>query len=149
MSHYGQVKKFLPFRAMSKQCEFSTLQGVSNQVTHQTHPSTADNDRHHPNTPYTSSKHHLDRSMYTLIDITRNKLTKTNTNRLSHTFSNSLRCWLMLAVSYILTSHGVCWHVLASFVVWRYLDGVWGVVWDVKGVKRVGTQNYGAYQLRF
>ena len=35
----------------------------------------------------------------------------------------------MLAESYILTSPGVCWHVLASFVVWRYLDGVWGVVW--------------------
>ena len=46
----------------------------------------------------------------------------------------------MLAESYILTSHGVCWHVLASFVVWRYLDGVWGVVWgymsDVCGYLR-------------
>ena len=51
MSHYGQAKRLLPFRAMSKQCEFFTLQGVSNQVTHQTHPSTTDNDRHHPNTP--------------------------------------------------------------------------------------------------
>ena len=46
----------------------------------------------------------------------------------------------MLAESYILTSPGVCWHVLASFVVWRYLDGVWGVVWgymsDVCGYLR-------------
>ena len=71
MSHHRQVKKFLPFRTMSKQCEFFTLQGVSNQVTHQTHPSTADNDRYHPNTPNTS-RHHSDMSIHLLT------LTETN-----------------------------------------------------------------------
>ena len=33
----------------------------------------------------------------------------------------------------MLTTAGVCLHMLLSFVVGRYLDGVWGVVWGYMG----------------
>ena len=109
-------KKFLPFRAMSKQCEFSTLQGVSNQVTHQTHPSTADNDRHHPNTPHTSSRHHSDISIHLLTSTETNwhKQTPTDTPRHSQTLSGVVWCWLKVTFWRLLVSVGMCWRLLLS-----------------------------------
>ena len=49
MSQLGQVKKTLPFRAMSKQCKFTTLQGMS--TTHQDNPSNTSEHHKRPETP--------------------------------------------------------------------------------------------------
>ena len=116
MSQLGQVKKTLPFRAMSKQCEFFTLQGVGNQVTHQTHPSTADNDRHHPNTYYTSSRHHSDMSIHLLTSTETNwhKQTPTDTPRHLQTLSGVVWCWLKVTFWRLLVSVGMCWRLLLS-----------------------------------
>ena len=137
MSHYGQVKKFLPFRAMSKQCEFSTLQGVSNQVTHQTHPSTADNDRHHPNTPHTSSRHHSDISIHLLTSTETNwhKQTPTDTPRHSQTQSHVGWCWLKVTFWRLMVSVGMCWRLLLSgdilMVSGELFGGIWAMFVDI------------------
>ena len=132
MSHYGQVKKFLPFRAMSKQCEFSTLQGVSNQVTHQTHPSTADNDRHHPNTYYTSSRHHSDMSIHLLTSTETNwhKQTPTDTPRHSQTQSHVGWCWLKVTFWRLMSS----WCLLACVGVFCCLEISWWCLGSCVGV---------------
>ena len=71
-------EKILPFRAVPKQCEFSTLQGMSTQTTIQTHPNTTNIQRHHPNTPNTSSRHYSSSNWH--------QQKQTDTNRHSPTF---------------------------------------------------------------
>ena len=51
MSQYGQVKTIWPFRTM--QYEFSTIQGMSTDITLQTPANTSDTHKHHSYTPIT------------------------------------------------------------------------------------------------
>ena len=73
MSHYGQVKQILPFEAIQKQYELSTLQGTSTQITPQAPTNTSDMDKYHPYTPTQPPRHHL--------DISRRQKTATYANR--------------------------------------------------------------------
>ena len=50
MFQNGQLKKILPFRAMSKRCKFTILQGMSTKIIPQTHPDIINVQRHHTNT---------------------------------------------------------------------------------------------------
>ena len=92
MSQYGQVKKILPFRAMSKRCKFSTPQEMRTKITPQTHPNTVNIQRHHPNTiqyPQNISQ--------TFEHLT---IEETNcTNRHSLTSPDTPRCCLRMAES--------------------------------------------------
>ena len=119
-------EKFLPFRAMSKQCEFSTLQGVSNQVTHQTHLSTVDNDRHHPNTYYTSSRHHP----YTYW----HQQKRTDTNKHQQTLPDILKLSHMLVDVGWKLHFDVSWCLLACVGVFCCLEKSWWCLGSCVGV---------------
>ena len=139
MSQLGQVKKTLPFRAMSKQCKFTTLQGMSTRIIPQTHPNTINVQRHHPNTIQYPPKHSPG-TIHALIEVNRNKLhqqTLPDIPRPSQVlFEDGWKC--------LLTSADVCWYVLASFVVWICLVmsevgvgwGLWVYMSDVYGYLR-------------
>ena len=149
MSQYGQVKKILPFRAMSKRCKFSTPQEMRTKITPQMHPNTVNIQGHHPNTiqyPQNISQtfEHL------TIEVNRNKLhqqTLPDIPRPSQVlFEDGWKC--------LLTSADVCWYVLASFVVWICLVmsevgvgwGLWVYMSDVYGYLRCLHVSGGLYR---
>ena len=101
MSQNGQVKKILPFRAMPKQCEFSTRQGMNTHITAQTHANTLDIHKHRSYTPTQLPKHNL--------DISRQQKTPTHANRHQETSKcnfqpTSNNTWESLKMS-----GSVCW----------------------------------------
>ena len=53
MSQFGLVKTIRLFRTMPKQYEFSTIQGMSTDITLQTPANTSDTHKHHSYTPIT------------------------------------------------------------------------------------------------
>ena len=53
MSQFGLVKTIWLFRTMPKQYEFSTIQGMSTDITLQTPANTSDTHKHHSYTPIT------------------------------------------------------------------------------------------------
>ena len=129
MSQCGQVKKIATFRAMSKRCKFSTLQGMSTKITPQTHPNTVNIHRHHPNTiqyPKTYPWH------YSCINWSQQKQTApTDTPKWVPDIPRPSQVLFEDGWKCLLTSADVGWYVLASFVVWICLDNVWGSVGGV------------------
>ena len=113
MFQNGQLKKILPFRAMSKRCKFTILQGMSTKIIPQTHPNIINVQRHHTNTIRYPPKH-SQRTIHAQFEVNTNKQTLPDIPRPSQVlFEDGWKC--------LLTSADVCWHVLASFVVWTFL----------------------------
>ena len=109
MSQYGQLKKILPFRAMSKRCKFTILQGMSTKIIPQTHPNIINVQRHHSNT--IQYPQNIPKALFM------HNLKWTQTNRHSLTSQDPPRCCLKLAESVCwrqLMSVGMCWLLLLS-----------------------------------
>ena len=94
---------------MPKQCEFSTLQGMSTQITPQKYTNTSDIHKHHSYTPSQPPRHHQDicRQQKTPTHVNRHQQTSANT--FSHPQTTPGSVWGCLGVSV-----GFCWCLLMS-----------------------------------
>ena len=157
MSQYGQVKKILPFRAMSKRCKFTILQGMSTKIIPQTHPNIINVQRHHTNT--IQYPQNIPKALFM------HNLKWTQTNRHSLTSQDPPRCCLKMAESVCwrqLMSVGMCWllllsghfcwlqlvHELCLGNVLGVLDCIWMVSLDVYGVRMCLRDYLGVHPLQ-
>ena len=83
MSQFGLVKTIRLSRTMPKQYEFSTIQGMSTDITLQTPANTSDTHKHHPYTAITPTPSHP--SPTPTSDITRHIQTTKEANTYQQT----------------------------------------------------------------
>ena len=102
MSQFGLVKTIWLFRTMPKQYEFSTIQGMSTDITLQTPANTSDTHKHHSYTPihpHRPPRHYQDisRQQKKPTHINTHQLTSTDT--FSHPQTTPGRVWGCQGVS--------------------------------------------------
>ena len=157
MFQNGQLKKILPFRAMSKRCKFTILQGMSTKIIPQTHPNIINVQRHHTNT--IEYPQNIPKALFM------HNLKWTQTNRHSLTSQDPPRCCLKMAESVCwrqLMSVGMCWLLLLSGYVllcrrwgwgggygciWVMFMGIWGVCRCLEGYIGAHPLNGGEFIL--
>ena len=157
MFQNGLLKKILPFRAMSKRCKFTILQGMSTKIIPQTHPNIINVQRHHTNT--IQYPQNIPKALFM------HNLKWTQTNRHSLTSQDPPRCCLKMAESVCwrqLMSVGMCWLLLLSGYVllcrrwgwgggygciWVMFMGIWGVCRCLKGYISAHPLNGGEFIL--
>ena len=147
MSQFGLVKTIRLFRTMPKQYEFSTIQGMSTDITLQTPANTSDTHKHHSFTPISHTPPHpsptsdITRHIQTTKEANTYQQTPADVNRhfqasaiLKQHLGGSGDVRECLLVQLVSVDFNLCINS-AWGMFWGVLDCIWTVSLDVYGVR--------------